>query len=60
VTFASGLHLQPPRRGATPANGGSGPRVLVSYGSGDAGSRVLVLTLEEVEGLFKAGPPRAG
>jgi hypothetical protein len=65
VTFAAGLHLQPPSdpdlppaaaAGRPPAEG---PRVLLSYGAGDASGRVLTLTLDEVERLFAAGPAPA-
>lgn len=55
VTFAAGLAVTPPvTRGVTrPA------RVLISYGSGDASGRLLVLNLEEVEQLFLNGPAAA-
>lgn len=45
VAFASGLFLD-----ATAA------RVIISYGSGDSESRVLVMSLDEVEAMFRQGP----
>lgn len=67
VTFAGGLHLQdPPSNGtaaagrAAPPGSARAPRLLISYGSGDASSRVLVLTLDEVERLFMLGARARG
>ena len=76
VTFASGLFLEEPPPANTTASsssssgdgggggggdgGAPGPRLLISYGSGDAASRVLALSLEEVERLFLLGPQSSG
>jgi len=57
VTFASGLHFEPPSPSdASSSSSTKAPRVLISYGSGDATGRVLVLSVEEVERLFLVGP----
>lgn len=60
VTFASGLFLEEPphqEEDSIPSSGATGtPRVLISYGAGDASGRVLVLSLGEVERLFLKGP----
>jgi hypothetical protein len=58
TAFVSGLHLEGAPPAALPGGrtGAGLPRLLISYGSSDIDSRLLVLSLEELEGLFKGQP----
>ncbi|GBF90502.1 hypothetical protein Rsub_03498 [Raphidocelis subcapitata] len=62
TAFVSGFHLERaparPVKGSRPGGVGSAgrPRVLISYGSSDIESRLLALSLQQVDELF-AGQP---
>ena len=64
TAFVSGFHLESaparPVKGSRPGGVGAAgrPRLLISYGSGDVESRLLALSLPQVEELF-AGQPGA-
>jgi hypothetical protein len=58
TAFVAGLHLEraPPAALAGGRSGAGPPRLLISYGSSDIDSRLLVLGLRELEDLFRGRP----